>query len=375
MRSFTNRVVAALCIWSVLAGVTGFAQKPDDPLKKPVQCVPTEGEPDPSKARGDFMFAVLGDTGRGCKKEPRQCQLAERMLGLQGAAGFKHMILLGDNVYNWGSPKGIETKIFDPYKHLSAKGVVIKGVVGNHDVISTRGSELQMRFFNLDNSENQRVFAGSIDKQLDIEKTTPAYYSFASADHLVEFFAIDSSLITDDYVKWFFWKKRKGKKEKDRLREVQKNWLANALKDSNARWKIVLMHHPMYSSADYHGVVNVDADGNEIPKDVPKEMTTLRQEIEQILVDNGVRLVLAGHDHGYEHIKPQRGIQHFVSGAGSEIREDDYDRTKRPFKRFAKFHQCGSVETSFMLFAATRDRLNFWNVGIDGTAIDHGAIR
>ncbi|HVF31174.1 MAG TPA: metallophosphoesterase [Pyrinomonadaceae bacterium] len=359
-----------LVLATLLSVFTVTAQTED--LTKPSPCRP-DGAPLPSTANGDFIFAVLGDTGQGCEDEPRQCQLASTMETVQRATRFGTMFLLGDNVYTWGKTKEIPEKIFQPYRQLARQGVVVRGVVGNHDVISRRASELQTRFFIAPDAAAQErdYFSKDIKELIQPKGTTLTYYNRSEQNNLVEFFALDSSLIVGDYVKWFFWKSHPSKAE----RAAHLKWFTDKVRASTAKWKIVVMHHPMYSSADYHGVVEVDAAGNPVASEVPKEIQILRREIEPLLIELGVQLVLTGHDHGYERIKPQQGIQHFVSGAGAKTRENDYDRTKRKHKRFANFHECGSVETSFMLFSATRDKIDFWNVGLAGNVIDYGPIR
>ena len=45
----------------------------------------------------------------------------------------------------------------------------------------------------------------------------------------------------------------------------------------------------------------------------------------------GVQVVFSGHDHVYERLKPQRGIQYFVAGSGGQLRKGDFRaRTPRP---------------------------------------------
>ena len=105
-----------------------------------------------------------------------------------------------------------------------------------------------------------------------------AYYSFTKGDGLVEFFALDSTYFT----------------------LPQQRWLEEALQASQAKWKIVFFHHPLYSSADRHG-----------------SKLELRSDLEPILVRHGVDAVFSGHDHVYERVKPQQGVQYFVSGVGS----------------------------------------------------------
>src|SRR2546425_1741429 len=65
-------------------------------------------------------------------------------------------------------------------------------------------------------------------------------------------------------------------------------WLEKELVASGSDWKIAYFHHPLYSSGGAHG------------SDLP-----LRAILEPLFVKYHVSMVLSGHDHFYERIKPQ----------------------------------------------------------------------
>lgn len=84
------------------------------------------------------------------------------------------------------------------------------------------------------------------------------------------------------------------------------DWLRREL-STPERWKVVLAHHPLYSSG-HHG-----------------DDILLQLVLEPILEDHRVDIVLAGHEHHYERIKRQRrhssdptyaGPTYFISGGG-----------------------------------------------------------
>ncbi len=81
---------------------------------------------------------------------------------------------------------------------------------------------------------------------------------------------------------------------------VQAMWLKDALAKSTARWKIVTMHHPPFSSG---------AHGSNVVMQWP-------------FATWGAMVVLAGHDHDYERIA-QPGMMYIVNGSGGT--------TLRPF--------------------------------------------
>ncbi|MEO0334224.1 MAG: metallophosphoesterase, partial [Bacteroidota bacterium] len=92
----------------------------------------------------------------------------------------------------------------------------------------------------------------------------------------------------------------------------QHEWLESALARSSAKWKIVVGHHPVYSSSPFHG--NAD---ELIDAFVPL--------FKQYQVD----LYLSGHEHDLQLHKPLGSTYYLVSGAGSEVRETgSYDITR-----------------------------------------------
>lgn len=95
---------------------------------------------------------------------------------------------------------------------------------------------------------------------------------------------------------------------------VQYEWLAHALSDSTARWRIVMHHHPVYSSdADDYGDTGDGVAASGDPR---------VQDLAALYEAAGVDLVLSGHVHGYERTWPlragvvdrQRGVTYVVTG-------------------------------------------------------------
>ncbi len=82
-------------------------------------------------------------------------------------------------------------------------------------------------------------------------------------------------------------------------------WLERTLADSDATWKIVVGHHPIY-------VGSVRYSDNE----------RLVERLVPIFERTGVQAYFAGHDHNLQHHRPDGSpIDYFVSGAGSLTRE------------------------------------------------------
>ena len=131
----------------------------------------------------------------------------------------------------------------------------------------------------------------------------------------------------------------------------QVKWLESELAKDTSDWKICFFHHPPYSSAKKHGSDD-----------------QLREVVEPIFIKYGVNVVLTGHDHVYERIKPQKGIYYFVSGAGGKLRSGDVNGssplTETSYDR----------DMHFMLFEVAGEQLYFQAISRTGDTIDSGVI-
>jgi 3',5'-cyclic AMP phosphodiesterase CpdA len=153
------------------------------------------------------------------------------------------------------------------------------------------------------------------------------YYTYATKN--VRFFALDSNQVNQKEVAW----------------------LENALKSAQEEWKICYFHHPLYSDGRTHGS-SVD----------------VRVLFEPLFVTYGVNVVFAGHDHIYERLTPQKGIYHFVEGAGGQLRKGDTKRSAMTAKAFDQ-------DQSFMLVEIDGNLLSFQAISRAGTIVDSGTIQ
>lgn len=152
------------------------------------------------------------------------------------------------------------------------------------------------------------------------------YYKFTKGD--VEFFALDSNYMDPQ----------------------QLDWVAKQLRDSKAKWKIAYFHHPLYSDAKTHGS---DLD--------------LRARLQPLFELYHVNVVLSGHDHVYERLKPQAGIYYFVEGDSGQLRRHD-------LRKNTEMVVGGDTDQSFMLCEVTNDKFYFQVITASGQTIDSGAL-
>jgi predicted MPP superfamily phosphohydrolase len=155
------------------------------------------------------------------------------------------------------------------------------------------------------------------------------YYSFSpKAD--IRFFALESTYPEPEQIRW----------------------AESELASSSNKWKIVFFHHPLYSSGERHG-----------------SDTRLREVLEPLFLKYGVSLVLTGHDHFYERVKPQKGIAYFVVGSGGQLREGNIDRQSGL--------TANGLDTDrvFMVAEITGDEMYFNAISRTGATIDSGVVK
>src|SRR5687767_8560864 len=135
------------------------------------------------------------------------------------------------------------------------------------------------------------------------------------------------------------------------LDKKQLQWLESELAKDTSEWKVCFFHHPPYSSGGKHG-----------------SDKQLREVVEPIFVKYGVNLVLTGHDHFYERVKPQKGIYYFVIGAGGKLRSGDVkDNSVLTDKAFDR-------DMSFTVGEIVGDQFYFQTVSRTGETVDSGVL-
>jgi len=201
---------------------------------------------------GRVRFLAVADTGSGNSHQ--------RAVGAQMAAVHRQrpvdlVVLGGDNIYPSGDMALIEATFLRPYAELLAAKVPFHAVLGNHDIRTANGDpQVAYRPFGMKGR----------------------YYNLRRGD--LELFMLDTNGNAD-------W-------------AGQLRWLRSALGTSTAPWKVVVGHHPIYSSGYY---------GND---------PGLRGKIGSLMQRHGVQLYLNGHEHNYERSRPIDGITYLVVGGG-----------------------------------------------------------
>ncbi len=234
----------------------------------------------------------------------REYQVAEKLNVARTTFPFQFVLMMGDNFYGGESPQDFEKKFEKPYKPLLDAGVKFYATLGNHD---DPARQINYEKFNMGGKH---------------------YHTFKPKEG-IRFFSLDSN----------YMDKR------------QLDWFENELKTSASEWKIVYFHHPIYSSGEKHGS-NLE----------------LRAAIESLMVKYGVDVVMSGHEHFYERIKPQKGIHYFIIGSSGQLREGNIGKTELTVKGFDQ-------DNVFMLAEIVGDDMFFQVISRTGKTVDLGSIK
>jgi predicted phosphodiesterase len=232
-----------------------------------------------------------------------QMRVAQQLAKAHESYPFEFVVMMGDNLYGGEGPTDFANKFEKPYKPLLDGGVKFYASLGNHD-------DPNQRFYKLFNMNGER------------------YYSFKAPRGSVRFFALDSNYMD----------------------KAQLAWLEKELSASESGWKIAFFHHPLYSSGEKHG-----------------SDTVLRDELEPLFLKYGVDLVLTGHEHFYERIKPQKGINYIILGNSAKLRRGNIAETDIKAKGF-------DTGFTFMLVEVADKELQFQTIDDKGQTIDSGTM-
>jgi len=245
-------------------------------------------------AAQDVRFLAVGDTGTGTAD---QAAVGQAMARYCAAQRCDFVLLLGDNFYAAGvsSTKDPQwhSKFEVPYALLDLR---FFASLGNHD------------------------YGGNVAAQIDYTQVSrkwrmPARYYYLRRGP-AEILAIDTN----------------------RFDATQTDWLTERLERSDARWKFVFGHHPVYSYGA-HG-------------DTPG----LKRSLLPVLKGRA-QFYLCGHDHDRQVLQTEAGVAYWISGAGSMTRPVK----KGPRTLFAK------SALGFAHFTVTDDAVTARMVTREGT--------
>ena len=255
-------------------------------------------------------MAVLGDNGSGGRQA---LAVAARMARTYEQRPFGAVVLLGDISYYGSITQRWKEVFLRPLGPLIDAGVRFDLAIGNHDTALERND----------------AAAEEINDHLRLLGTPGEFYKVSHGP--VDLFVLDSSMPG-----------MLGTLAADQL-----DWLDVALAESSNQWRLVALHHPLYSSGTHGSTIAV------------------RDALEPILTRHRVDLVLTGHDHDYERTHPQDGVTYVVSGGGC--------KTTRVGR--SAFTAYSERTLQFLTIDVEGDRLEATCIRPDGTVADRFELR
>ncbi|HEY8966987.1 MAG TPA: tartrate-resistant acid phosphatase type 5 family protein [Candidatus Methylacidiphilales bacterium] len=244
----------------------------------------------PAAEPGALRFFALGDWGR--RGEPHQRAVAARMGEEAARVSPAFVLALGDNFYEDGvvsaSDPQWQTSFEEVYTAPSLH-VPWYAVLGNHDYHSEPDAQI--------------AYAAASPRWRMPARYYSRRFAIGTGDGKTQadFFFIDTNPMVNAYLTSGHL--RLGSNTRAQDVEGQVAWLRKALRESDAAWKIVVGHHPLYSGG-LHDTDQLD----------------IRARLLPVFKEGGVRAYFCGHDHDLQHIASE-GIDHFVSGGGSTVRD------------------------------------------------------
>jgi hypothetical protein len=334
-----------------------------------------------------LRFAAMGDMGTG---GPGQRKIAAVMAERARAEPIQFWLTLGDNIYPAGvlspdSPDWIEK--FESVYSDPALQIPVHPTLGNHDYLGLPLAQVQrsdrsdvwdmpgryyrfsrflpdgteVAFFALDTEMilsglTERIEDTPLEERMQMVRRVAGRTDAVLSDPLVRYIA-ERVHVEDGWavLRILFLASGTDREVGEELVDealagsgtpdypAQLEWLARGLSESSARWKVVYGHHPLYGHNPRRG-----------------HSPVMIERLEPVLVQGGVDVYLAGHDHVLDMMKPIRGVHHITSGGGSGD-DEAYEVEKTDESYFV------ATDGGLTLFRVTRDELTVEFVDIDGT--------
>lgn len=271
--------------------------------------------PDPKASSGKVAFAVIGDFGVGVRKEPtdsvRQAEVAEALRAALDSRQLRFVVTAGDNIY--ASKKigplpiggqGDEDDdwfftFYQPYRYVINR-IPVFPCIGNHDASETEDRDDRDQV--MDNFYLRERLASEVPAGR--ASIYPGLFYRFSFGKDVELVALDTSKEPDKF------------SERLILHPNHRGFLESAFPAATGepRWLIPFCHHPPYCAGPLHGNTK---EFLERKIDFAGARSTLLERFARA----GVRVVLSGHEHNFQHSRAD-GIDFLVTGGAGKVRTD-----------------------------------------------------
>ena len=279
--------IAALFVFALTLALALGACGTSVPVGQRVPDFPEDGveELAPFDTTG-FNFLVVGDWGRNGFFN--QAEVARGMGFIGRLISSQFTISTGDNFYLDGVTDVDDVKWQRSFERIyTAESLQSRwyAVLGNHDWQGNVPAQIAYT----ERSDRWYMPAQYYAETLGLADGTQALFVFLDTTPLAS--SEDSQRRFSDSGNW----------DVDR----QLLWLDRTLSNSEAPWKIVIGHHPIYVGSTAYS-----------------DNERLVERLVPMFERYGVQAYFAGHDHNLQHHRPEGStVDYFVSGAGSLTRE------------------------------------------------------
>jgi acid phosphatase len=247
-------------------------------------CLPVNAQSSSVKHFPDSLnFLVISDFGGQGGKIQRD--VAAQLGQIAELEKSKFVITGGDNYHQNGVPNARDPRWKNEYEDIySAPSLMIPwyASLGNHDYLGSVEAEIEYT---------------QISKRWKMPNRYYTHTEKINDTTDILFVHIDTSPLITEY------------RNNDSTYHVlgqdihkQLRWIDSVLASSHALWKIVVGHHPIYSSVGNHG-----------------NTKELIDDVLPLLQKYGVRIYLCGHEHFLQYLV-HGAINFFVCGGGSVSR-------------------------------------------------------
>ena len=200
---------------------------------------------------------AFGDFGTGSSA---QKALAGTLAAYHATRRFDLGITLGDNFYSVGMESPADPRWQTQWEDMySPLGIPFYAALGNHDWGHPDSPAAEMLY----------------SARTSTWRMPASYYTFTAGP--VQFFALDTQTVAPS--------------------ERQRRWLEDELSRSQARWKVVYGHHPVFSGGNYE----------DRPDLIAKLLPILKDRAD---------VYICGHDHNLQAIRPEGNVRFYIAGGG-----------------------------------------------------------
>ena len=256
-------------------------------------------------APAPLRFAAIGDFGTGIRHpstpDRQQREVAAALEEGVAAHGVRLILTTGDNIYAGRTLLGIPVgatgdedddwffTYYQPYRYVINR-VPVYPSIGNHDGNETEVNDDRDQV--MDNFYLTERLAG--EEQAGRASIGPGLFYRFRYGRDVDLICLDTSRRFLLFGERFF-------RHPNHAPFLEQAFPAAATPDA-PRWRIPFAHHPPYCAGPMHG-----------------NSESSIEHLVPLYRQAGVKLVLAGHEHNFQHSRAD-GIDYFVTGGGGKVR-------------------------------------------------------